>query len=136
MKATRDFVKETMYGLCWVEYFPRVYPNMDKKDFLEWNEDMIFDMADRAANVDNNNYEREIDATEEQTEVETEYLYEWMTEISEGINKKKPSKIRSFPTATFAKTFMNVHYKQHGMLFFPVWSKNDNRFLLFYVWQR
>lgn len=140
MTTTRNFVLETMYNWGWkfwsIDLFPRVNWRMTKKDFFDYNENLIYEVSDKAVNEHNNNYELNLEPTKEDVETETDHLYDWMMDIAKGINKVSPSRIKTFVNEHFAKAYMNTHYKNHWMLFFPVWEKTSNQFLLFYVGQR
>jgi len=99
-----------------VKHVPRVYPTMSYDDFAEQNVD-IWDWYDSFGRPCN------------------EEVFEYMIDNASKIKNKKPSAITTFPSEVMAKNFMNIKHKQ-GMIYFPVWSKNDNNFLLFFIGMR
>ena len=104
-----------------LQIIPKVYPNMSISEFVKVNRDLVYYVHHELGIFD--------------IECTTKFLYSYLTNVAPKIKKLRPSNVITFPADVMAKNFMNIKYKQ-GMLYFPVWSKNDNNFLLFFVGMR
>lgn len=123
------------WKLYWLEYFPKVYPNMSLEDFKDNNEKIIQDHLDAEINSSCNNYEwaREPDA--EEYDAHARFMWEELTKDAKMINDRglKPSKVKDMASKWLAKQVCDIMYKDQGMIHMPVWSPKDDRYLLFFV---
>lgn len=126
------------YGTRWLKEFPYVYPNMSKEEFDEINGDSVVQYyAEYTLNSYCNNYEWARDEFEkDEWDYYLETTWQEFTEYASDIKKVKSSKIKKFPNSIMANTFISKMYNEQSMLYFPVWSKNDNNFLLFFIGMR
>jgi len=128
-------LREVMYSkMFWLRLdgcrFPTVMVWMTEQEFFDYNEDMLYYLAEQIE-YDPGACGTRYDQLMENIDFCKELYHEIMVEYADNVKNIRPSRLRMFKSRKMAENFIGSQCKSTGICYFPVYSKQTDYYILY-----